>query len=628
MLGDNPERSKNPLKKAIRRRNAKMVQFSAPTYYDPPDMVAWSDNDQIYDDTTRMNAAAMETGEGQPLSEPEQGVMQDSIASEDGYQSFNEEPREAPIAQGSGDAMRTSFDDSRDSDEAPGNEQGSFHTAYVLQSRLTYLPDAANNSRNGVIRNTDSFFKDNSAEPKKISLTPTILKEGSAQASMRPRDSAEQPAAPVTAVQTGTTPSTLTKTPSPTLTRMTSAERLRVANTDKTKLDKAKKDKKPGMLSGLFKRKEKKIKVDEAAGGIVAKTDAGDLRQTSSPIGSGTISPVERTGQAAAAAAQKDVKPPARTSSVGKLTKPAPGGGFAPTISLPPPTNDSSLGPDGKIAGSPTKAFDSMLNPNRPVGLDMQEANSIQNDQQTVPITNFNQRADAMYEEIRQGPYERSAPNDVTAPKQSIDLHPVQHTSRIETSRRSAQATPRLSEDNSSNYNYEATADRVSNEVMRHGQMSPERRANTPTSSSNPDNQRDRTIPPGATTPLHEPQNSSRNVSRPPSILSNPIIQPSTQTVATSPEAKAPQEPVPEHWDDESLRAYLDGHGTRDVLDLLLVIRNKAPVRPVSRNHPIMVESGFQEHQKQLNAISAQLDGLLHAYMTKRARKGKAVSRT
>lgn len=628
MLGDNPERSKNPLKKAMRRRNAKMVQFSAPTYYDPPDMVAWSDNDQIYDDTPRITAAAMETGEDQHLGEPGQSAMQDSIISEDGYQSFNEESREAPIAQGSGDAMRTSFDDSRDSDEAPGSEQGLHYTAYVLQSRLTCLPVAVNNSRNGVIRNTDSFFKDNSAEPKKISLTPTILKEGLTQANMRSRDSAEQPATPLTAAQTGTTLSTLTKTPSPTLTRMTSAERLRVANTDKTKLDRAKKDKKPGMLSGLFKRKEKKIKVDEAAGGIVAKTDAGDLRQTSSPIGSGTISPVERTSQPAAAAAQKDVKPPARTSSVGKLTKPAPGGGFAPVISLPPPTNDSLQGPDERIAGSPTKALDSMPNPNRPVGLDMREADSIPNDQQTVPTIDFKQRADAMYEEIRQGPYERNAPNDVTAPKQSIDLHPVQHTSRIETPRRSAQATPRLSEDGSSNYNYEVTADRMSNEVMRHGQMSPERRANTPISLSNPDNQRDRTLSLGSTTPLNELQSSSRNVSRPPSILSNPIMQPSSQTVATPPEAKASQEPVPEPWDDESLRAYLDGHGTRDVLDLLLVIRNKAPVRPVSRNHPIMVGSGFQEHQKQLNAISAQLDGLLHAYMTKRARKGKAVSRT
>jgi hypothetical protein len=34
MLGDNPEKSRNPLKKAMRRRNAKTVTFSEPTYFE------------------------------------------------------------------------------------------------------------------------------------------------------------------------------------------------------------------------------------------------------------------------------------------------------------------------------------------------------------------------------------------------------------------------------------------------------------------------------------------------------------------------------------------------------------------------------------------------------------------
>ena len=38
MLGDNPEKSKNPLKKAMKRRNAKTVQFAAPTYVEPSDV--------------------------------------------------------------------------------------------------------------------------------------------------------------------------------------------------------------------------------------------------------------------------------------------------------------------------------------------------------------------------------------------------------------------------------------------------------------------------------------------------------------------------------------------------------------------------------------------------------------
>lgn len=53
MLGDNPEKSKNPLKKAMRRRNAKTVQFAPPTYYEP------SENEYSSD----------EEGEGEELPE-------------------------------------------------------------------------------------------------------------------------------------------------------------------------------------------------------------------------------------------------------------------------------------------------------------------------------------------------------------------------------------------------------------------------------------------------------------------------------------------------------------------------------------------------------------------------------
>lgn len=46
MLGDNPEKSKNPLKKAMRRRNAKTVQFtSVPIYVEASDVEYSSDEE-------------------------------------------------------------------------------------------------------------------------------------------------------------------------------------------------------------------------------------------------------------------------------------------------------------------------------------------------------------------------------------------------------------------------------------------------------------------------------------------------------------------------------------------------------------------------------------------------------
>lgn len=45
MLGDNSEKSKNPLKKAMRRRNTKNVAFAAPTYIEASD-VEYSTEDE------------------------------------------------------------------------------------------------------------------------------------------------------------------------------------------------------------------------------------------------------------------------------------------------------------------------------------------------------------------------------------------------------------------------------------------------------------------------------------------------------------------------------------------------------------------------------------------------------
>lgn len=51
MLGDTTEKSKNPLKKAMRRRNAKQVTFTAPTYVEPSDYEFSSDEEEDADST-------------------------------------------------------------------------------------------------------------------------------------------------------------------------------------------------------------------------------------------------------------------------------------------------------------------------------------------------------------------------------------------------------------------------------------------------------------------------------------------------------------------------------------------------------------------------------------------------
>src|SRR5689334_6159111 len=64
MLGDNPEKSKNPLKKAIRRRNAKTVAFAPPTYYEP-EAREWSDEEEEGDQNEDGSAAHIEDNAAQ-----------------------------------------------------------------------------------------------------------------------------------------------------------------------------------------------------------------------------------------------------------------------------------------------------------------------------------------------------------------------------------------------------------------------------------------------------------------------------------------------------------------------------------------------------------------------------------
>ena len=74
MLGDTAEKSKNPLKKAMRRRNAKTVQFAPPTYVEAEVIDYSSDEDIDYDsnpeeggspdDETTTNGASNNGDEG------------------------------------------------------------------------------------------------------------------------------------------------------------------------------------------------------------------------------------------------------------------------------------------------------------------------------------------------------------------------------------------------------------------------------------------------------------------------------------------------------------------------------------------------------------------------------------
>lgn len=225
MLGDNPEKSKNPLKKAMRRRNAKTVNFAPPTYYEPEER-EWSDEEEEGDEegeegpTAHIedNALEEERQNGHEIQQqPEDQLGQQAQQVTDISEPQRAQPASATI-------HRVTTNDEIVDEEPSSPIKADALTPAPLQ---TNAQTNVQRSRNGNLRNTDSFFKDDTAETKKISLTPRLLSDDSANGGVSQN------------VQQRPSIDTFDK----------------MVGEDKAK-DGKKKEKK-GMFGGIFKRKDK-----------------------------------------------------------------------------------------------------------------------------------------------------------------------------------------------------------------------------------------------------------------------------------------------------------------------------------------------------------------------------------
>jgi hypothetical protein len=210
MLGDTAEKSKNPLKKAMRRRNAKTVAFAPPTYVEASDYDYSSDegDGELFGGPEPKQVEQQDTQQAETEQQEDLKVqpLKLSGAKKDGTVAADGAARAVGETEGEDEGQRAS-DDTADR---------------PLDPKVT---------RNGTVRNTDSFFRDENTETRKITLTPNLLRDDSSTSTTGSRE----------------------RGPS-----LESLEKNGFA--DKVKDDKKKKEKKAGMLSGLFKRKDKKTK--------------------------------------------------------------------------------------------------------------------------------------------------------------------------------------------------------------------------------------------------------------------------------------------------------------------------------------------------------------------------------
>lgn len=693
MLGDTTEKSKNYVKNALRRRNAKKVQFGGQSYVEASEHEYSSDEeegvDKVYtngegsspDDSssTRSSTSSSSSGEDKsedktktrkrtgrankgiaPTAEETNGIAtsqesqdQDEIAvaplnvrGAKDRRSPSPEKKDAPESSVEDELRRQGVDQSRPSEDS-FDRQG--RKKLRIKSSIEYLrlklAPGPSRSRLGTIRNTDSFFKDEATETRKITLTPGLLRDDGAV--VRSIDGKE---------------------------RGGSFEILDAGKTslEKNRDDKKKKEKKSGMLSGLFKKKDKKMPKDVKEPGSPQKLSE-ELSRESPTTESEEPSPTNTQTNLA----------PQRKPSNGKLHKSPPGSnGVSPSS---PTSANNGLRPlvlpseqaqresqattvVGSSAttprsGSPQQTPSNAERPSLRVRT-AEASTDVMND-----ISNrMRSPSDLKREKVkkattRQALDVESSPDEEKSADPFADPEEEGQASKAQTE----EAAERLSESPVQITSADAapdneppalvgdlTTDSSADELTSlRSSPSPQQQAATATSNepvsmlSPPGPTNDSHSPPspvsppqqrgpGPSSPLPPPPSRSlpphpsrKNTNSPPPLAA-PSAPRNNSTASTSSTngpatlSRSPSNGAPSaaQWNDAALKAYLDSAASmQDTKDLLQVVYDTSGVVPVSADHPLL-EGLFVEERKAVREMGRELDGLLMGWLGRKRVRG------
>ncbi|KAF2264819.1 hypothetical protein CC78DRAFT_553334 [Lojkania enalia] len=615
MLGDTAEKSKNPLKKAMRRRNAKTVQFTTPTYIEASDYEYSSDED---------------SGELFGGADPNQvqTQAQTQSATEKAEPDQDEDLKVQPLkVSGSKKETKQSASDVEPSRDPSNDSTDSNGEKTRTSDEMFDRPLDQKKSRNGTLRNTDSFFKDDNAETRKITLTPNLLRDDSSTSTTGSRE----------------------RGPS-----LESLEKNGFA--DKVKDDKKKKEKKPGMLSGLFKRKEKKPK----SNGSLESFDSDAEKQSeeygrASPQAKGSDEVSSERPSADQASPQRqaskgklqkpqrgrDVSPPKSNKGVSDNNSPEPGGAIqsaTPQLASTSQTTTSQSAASMRLVSpeqepvkpsvearvqspegrSRSNSAASKLNPihmlnRQPNGEPRPE--KVKKAKQRVQLDDFDSEDDEMndpFADPKEAQTKASQPSD-PEPAGRLSESPVQISV--------ADAQPPGKENG---YDKEQVPDPHQPPELTGDTSSQE--TNSPISTPSPDDSPSTSAPTKPNLSASRPASSPSPTSLAPSSSipppSRPAPVPSKGVEESSPPVSSESTALPA-WSDSSLRAYLDDGS--DIRDMLLVINDTTGVVPVGPEHPIMSRL-FVEETKTVTQLGGELDGLLNKWLESKRKKHKTAA--
>ncbi|KAL7919917.1 hypothetical protein ACQKWADRAFT_329273 [Trichoderma austrokoningii] len=412
-------------------------------------------------------------------------------------------------------------------------------------------------SRNGNIRNTDSFFKDDTAETKKITLTPNLLRDDAP-----PRESSDSVGSKSRA-------------------SLDKLEKELMSDKDRKKSKDKEKDKKPGGLRGFFSRKDKKRSPnDDGTDGEPRESEERQSEEHSSP---------EKARQPA-----KLHKPQARVE---------------PSINEKTPNSTVELA--SYLAESRINDVSNVPPPS------MRIVNPETNETHEVPSHQPPRGRPSLEQPMSPTAPRRgevvTSPRAATGPRSPyahLDL------SDSDDSDDDGEAIlDQMPRPKSSSTPAAAAPDAVQEEEQEEAIISgafpegPTPQQQQIRAESSPESPIAPLDPPALMVDTSSPEDRSPSVSPSPELTQSAEGRSKSSSSSTGSKEQT--------WDDMKLRAFFDE--PEHIRDLLVVVYDKTDVVPASSDHPV-VGGLFREQNAKLAEITTQLDNMLGDWLARKQR--------
>lgn len=597
MLGDNPEKSKNPLKKAMKRRNQKTVQFAPPTYYEPSEYDG-SDDEEDEGDTSELienentahaqndhkdeqadaAATAAATAAGAAVAAGSLAIMTDA-----------HEPRQ--LTNG---IKRITSNESMNSDRQTSPEKMRAPENVLTNGDSDTSPNV---SRKGNVRNTDSFFRDDSVETKKISLTPRLLR-GDSDLNVVPEQQ------------------DLKQRPS-----LETFDKLLGADEKGSKEDKKKKEKK-GMLRGLFGRKEKGPK-----GGAASDTDepskVSDESLRFSPQSKDSLESISSRTELTAPERKPSKLQKTPPNLVSPKNSPVEGRTpFSNNRPMSPQEPNVPLVPAGPAPLPPTSR-PAENQPRNASPLALNTTGSLSRDNRTDSPASPGEKK-SMFSPITN--VLRSTPST-----SHIEDATVSKPAYAKVAKNRFAIDDRESDDDSTPTAEHQTHRSIS--PLRDSQQAIAPNRDSPIQVSPVDRSGEKlSVPPRQSPPalvvnthsnqpssVHEAPGASPGTPMETQMDEDTQVTGSERTTSSIKDSPATDIPTPSSsrttptWSDASLRSYMDND--QDIRDLLIIVHDKSNLQPAGLDHPY-VSNLFVNERSKLAEMQANLDSMLTGWIS------------